>query len=61
MSEFWEIIGKWSPFGQFVFFVIIFLTFCTMIKEVAYYVAVCFRGWQTIADVEEDIDDQDEE
>lgn len=45
MENFWGIVSRWGPFGQFIFFLIVLGGFATLIKQLAYYFAVVLRGW----------------
>lgn len=43
-----EMIAKWEPFGQGVFFVFLVLVALSVVLMVARYAVVLFRGWPPI-------------
>lgn len=40
-----EIISKWSPIGQGIFFLIILGGLYSMLIHLAFYLSVAFKGW----------------
>ena len=53
MSQFWEIISKWEPFGQGIFFLSIFWAFCQAMVYTSKYIAVAIKGWPDNIEEEE--------
>lgn len=45
MESFWQIVQKWEPMGQGIFFLIVLGGFFTAVASIARAIAVCFRGW----------------
>jgi len=45
MEHFWDIISKWEPLGQGVFFLIIVSVLVLLVKTAFFYVSVLLRGW----------------
>lgn len=56
MQEVFQIIGNWQNTSQFFFFLIIFFGTTTLIRSLAYYVAVSIKGWpdQNFEEIEEE-------
>jgi len=56
MDGLWEIMRGWTGFGQGLFLLIVIGGLFTLIRQVAYYISVSFRGWPpegTVIDDEE--------
>jgi len=45
MENFWGIVSRWEPVGQFFFFLIVLGGIATLTKQLAYYLVVAMRGW----------------
>lgn len=45
MDGLWEILSGWSGFGQGLFLLILLGGFFALIRQIAYYISVSFRGW----------------
>lgn len=45
MESFWQIVRGWEPLGQGFFFLIVLGGIFTLIRYIAYIIAVGLRGW----------------
>lgn len=45
MNGLWEIISGWPGFGQAIFLFIVICGLFTLIRQIAYYISVSFKGW----------------
>ena len=54
MNEFWDIVNKWEPLGQGLFFLAAIWIVCQCIYYSSKYMAVWFRGWPDRDVFEED-------
>jgi len=45
MDGLWEIMSGWTGFGQGLFLLIVIGGIFALVRQVAYYVSVAFRGW----------------
>lgn len=45
MEGLWRIMSDWTGFGQGLFLLIVIGGFFALIRQIAYYIGVSFRGW----------------
>lgn len=54
MKEFFDIISKWEPFGQGLFFVIVICSLLGSVNYIFKMLAIVIRGWPPVYEEDEE-------